>query len=423
MRAGIALMLACALCACEASPELGKQTEEPAASYAQLKMGTWNLPVFTSPSAQPDLIETPDGLLLSWVENEGGAHTLKLAAFDGRQWAATHTVSRGSDWFVNWADTPHVAVSGDVWWAHWLRKSGGGTYAYDVVLTQSRDAGLSWSAPLQVNTDDVAGEHGFVSMWPQAEGGIGLAWLDGRNAAIANGAAHQGHGGGAMSLRAALFDNSMQRLSESEVDARVCDCCQTAVAQTARGPLLVYRDRDPHEIRDIAVTRFDGAHWTRPALVHADDWKMPACPVNGPAVTAQGERAWVAWYTAADNQPRVRLAVSEDAGDHFAAPIEVESGAAVQGRAALAAGGDAVWLAWIREDAKGQSLQLARYRPDLSGQASQIIVAKLQGRGRATGFPQLAVRNGVAYLVWTDVIEGAPRLHGARVESHPPAQR
>ena len=41
------------------------------------------------------------------------------------------------------------------------------------------------------------------------------------------------------------------------------------------------------------------------------------------------------------------------------------------------------------------------------------LVSRLQGRGRATGFPQLALREGVAYIVWTDVAGGAPLLEGA----------
>ena len=46
---------------------------------------------------------------------------------------------------------------------------------------------------------------------------------------------------------------------------------------------------------------------------------------------------------------------------------------------------------------------------------SKIMMAPLQGRGRATGFPKLVVQSGVAWLVWTDVIDGVAQLKGARV--------
>jgi hypothetical protein len=47
------------------------------------------------------------------------------------------------------------------------------------------------------------------------------------------------------------------------------------------------------------------------------------------------------------------------------------------------------------------------------------MVASLQGRGRATGYPQLAVREGIAHVVWTDIVGGVPRLRGARVKAGP----
>ena len=142
---------------------------------------------------------------------------------------------------------------------------------------------------------------------------------------------------------------------------------------------------------------------------------MPACPVNGPAVAARGSRAVVAWYTAAGDTPTLKLARSEDAGDSYAAPRVLDQGAQLQGRVDVAMDADAVWVLWLREDAQGQSLQLARYAADLSGEPQRLEVARLRGRGRATGFPQLALSGAAAYALWTDVADGRPSLHGARI--------
>jgi hypothetical protein len=272
-----------------------------------------------------------------------------------------------------------------------------------------------------VNDDGKPAEHGFVSLWPAARDTLGVAWLDGRESAgedePVGHAAHSEHDehDGAMTLRAALFDAQLQRHDETRVDAMTCDCCQTDIALTARGPLLAYRDRTPEEIRDIAVTRLQGSTWTTPRLVHADNWTMPACPVNGPAVAARGSEVLVGWYTAAGDMPTLKLVRSHDDGDHFAAPLTVDRGEAVQGRVDVAFDADAAWVTWLREDANGQSLQLARYSLDLSRQLQRIEVAKLQGRGRGTGFPQLALHAGGAVVAWTDVIDGKPRLRAARL--------
>ena len=381
----------------------------------------WDLPV-TEVAAQPDLVMVSDGrLLLSWIAAEAnGAHVLRFASFDGTAWAAPKDIARGDDWFVNWADTPHLAATEDgALWAQWLRRSASATYAYDVALSRSSDGGKTWSAAMLVNDDGTPTEHGFVSLWPQSDTDIGVAWLDGRNTAGGEHAEHDGHGAGAMTLRAAVFASDMRKSAETEIDAYTCDCCQTSAALTDRGPLLVYRGRDAKEVRDVIATRLQDGTWTSPRKVHDDQWVMPACPVNGPAVAARGMQAWVAWYTAADDVPRLRIARSSDAGDSFGMPVEVDRGEAMQGRVGVAVDDGSVWVSWVREDAQGQALWLARYPPDLSRELERVQVAVLQGRGRATGFPQLVAGQGGIHIAWTDVIEGKPRLHGARITRNP----
>lgn len=436
MRPSLSFSLLCALAVAvggcrQASPPPAPAATAAAAHPAPVpwRVSEWPLPV-AGAAAQPDLIALPDGgWLLSWMQpGARGGHALKFARAgrDGR-WQAPGTIAQGRDWFVNWADTPHVAMAADgALWAHWLQKSAPATFAYDVMLVRSGDGGASWSAPFKVNDDGTRTEHGFVSLWPDGADGVGVAWLDGRHSGGGEGHDGGGHGGGhggAMSLRAARFDARLQRSLEREIDPMTCDCCQTDAALTARGPLLVYRDRDAQEIRDIAATRRDAAGWTAPAPVHADRWTMPACPVNGPAVAARGEAAVVAWYTAAGGESKVQIARSADAGQRFDAPRVLDRGEAVQGRVATALGADAAWVLWLREDKQGQSLWLARLAPDLSRELQRIEVARVQGRGRGTGFAQLALGDGVAHVVWTELVDGAARLRGARLRPDAPPQR
>src|SRR5690606_321862 len=198
------------------------------------------------------------------------------------------------------------------------------------------------------------------------------------------------------------------------LDDASCDCCQTDAAATAEGVVLVYRDRAPGEVRDIVLLRKDvgATGWRAPVPVHADGWVMPGCPVNGPAVPADGARVVVAWYTAAGGQPRLLLAESRDGGRHFAPPRVLAEGAAVLGRVDVGLAGEAVLASWLEETDAGQRLWLARLA---DGALARQAVATLAARGRASGFPRLAVRGGSAYLAWTDVVDGAPRLRGARV--------
>jgi hypothetical protein len=283
-----------------------------------------------------------------------------------------------------------------------------------VVLARSRDGGVTWSQISRVNAQRQDSYSGFVALWPATTDRLGIAWLDGGGKAGGHDAgSHEGHGD--MQLRANVFDMNLGRGEDAVLDARTCDCCQTDVATGDKGPLLVWRDRGQGEIRDIAIARFGAGGWSAPRLVHADGWKIEGCPVNGPAVAARGQQAAVAWYTEAGGEPSVRIAHSKDAGEAFAAPVVVDTGAAVLGRVDIALDAQQAWVAWLREDAGGQSLMLARYAPDLSRELQRIEVAKLQGRGRATGVPKLTVDAGGAWLAWTDVADGVAHLQGAIV--------
>ena len=405
--------------------------EKPAAPKpaltGDLVIEAWPLPAMPG-SAQPDLATVADGrVLVSWINTGGGRRpALQFAEFypDGH-WEGPRTIAVGNSMFTNWADTPHIVATADrALWAHWLQKSADAPYAYDVMLVRSRDHGMNWSAPRRVHDDATKTEHGFVSMWAQGDSSLGVAWLDGRNTADADTPDHHDghadghgdeHGGGAMSLRAAVVDANLQSSAETELDAMTCDCCQTDVAATGDGAVLVYRDRSETEIRDIYAARFDGKVWSKPARVHADDWTMPACPVNGPSVAAQQNNVVVAWYTAAGETPAVKLARAVDGGTAFAKPVTVDTGAATQGRVAVAIDAQQVWIVWLREEAGKQSLWLARYTPDLSKQLQRIKLADLQGKGRATGFPKLVLNGSAAHVVWTDVVDGEPQLRGLRI--------
>jgi len=378
----------------------------------------WTLPA-PAGSAQPHLSQAPGGdLLLSWIERvPAGGHRLVFArhAAKGSAWSAPQVIAQGGDWFVNWADFPALqALPDGSLWAHTLVKNGQATYAYDVRLHVSRDGGRRWRPADAVHDDGTPTEHGFASLWPQSRDQLGIVWLDGRK--TAGGHDHADHGGaGAMTLRAATFGAAGAKRAEFELDAMTCDCCQTDAAVSADGVLVAYRDRDPGEIRDVKVTRFDGTSWTAPAVVHADRWMMPACPVNGPAIAARGRHAWVAWYTGAGGPPSVRLAASTNGGATFGPMRQVAMGEAQLGRVDVAADDAGVWMSWMQETGGRQSLWLARFDPALASEQFRVQVADVAGRGRGTGFPRLQVRDGAAWLAWTEVVEGKPRLRGARV--------
>jgi len=200
--------------------------------------------------------------------------------------------------------------------------------------------------------------------------------------------------------------------AERVLDERVCDCCQTSLAVASSGPIVVYRDRLEGEIRDISVARWSDTGWTRGTAVHADNWVIDACPVNGPAIAAAGDRVAVAWFTSARDSARVYLAWSADAGASFGPPIRVDDGNPV-GRVdvELDREGNAV-VSWV-EFTSGQQADVRIRRIHADGtRSASMVVARTTG-GRASGFPRMTARDGDLILAWTEA--GTPsRIRVAR---------
>ena len=365
-------------------------------------------------SAQPNLSVGDDGLLyLSWIEPTAEGHALRFASWQGSDWSAARTIATGDDWFVNWADFPSLAVAFDgTLVAHWLAKSGSSTYAYDVMLAISRDAGTSWSEPFSPHDDGSMTEHGFVSLVPRPDGSFELLWLDGRETAVGDDG--DVGGSGVMTLRSARLDRDGTITDERVVDERVCDCCSTDAVITATGSIVAaYRDRSESEIRDIALSRLETEGWVPQGLIHEDQWKIAACPVNGPAMTATGNNVACAWFTAPHEQGNVNVAFSTDGGRSFGAPVRVDSGKPV-GRVDVVQldDGTAV-VSWL----EGGSVRLRWVAA--SGPRSGPIVAVTTEETRAAGVPRLVRLGNELFLAWTQT--GEPTLvRTARLSAGPP---
>ncbi len=357
-------------------------------------------------SGQPFLAPSANGgALLSWLEAAGNEDTapartfaLELARWDGSQWSEPSTITSGAELFVNWADFPSVLELPDGRIiAHWLAREGGGKYAYGVRLSWSSDGGATWSPPVTPHTDRTLTEHGFVSLMPAGDD-IGVVWLDGRNFAGAENA--EGAASADMTIRYATVATDGSLHDQHLLDARTCECCQTDAALTPGGPIVVYRDRSNREVRDIAVVRHRTSGWTAPSIVHADEWVFPGCPVNGPAVAANDVGVAVAWFTAANESPRVYLAFSTDDGATFGAPVRIDRGQPLGRVDLLLLDDGSALVAWLEGEAEGASILLRIVSP--AGQAGPVVRAGPASAERSGGFPRMA-RSGKGVLIaWTE---------------------
>jgi hypothetical protein len=365
-----------------------------------------------SSSGQPHMTVSSKGVLLSWVEREGSRATLRFAERTRTGWSTVRTAAGGTDWFVNWADVPSVLRLDDrTLVAHWLQKSGTGTYAYDVRLARSTDDGRTWSAATTPHHDGLQREHGFASLLPMPDRGLALIWLDGRHTSATVDHDASGAGASAMSLRYATFNGQWRQTNEVQVDDRVCDCCPTTAVMTSDGPLVAYRDRSGDETRDIYVARLEGKTWSTPRAAHADNWQIAACPVNGPRLSTRGRAVALAWFTGKDDVGRSFVAFSKDAGRSFGRPIQLDTGGSL-GRVdvALLPDGSAV-ASWMESSDKGGRLAIRRVTT--AGETSVPTTVATVSAGRISGYPRMAFHAGELVIAWTEGDASATRVQTA----------
>ena len=364
-------------------------------------------------SSLPYLVKGGDGsLYFSWVEKKDSSWVeLKYSKLENGNWSQPKLIAKGNDWFVNWADYPMVAIDSEGnMMAHFLAKSSVGTYSYDVNIVRKKSGEDQWSEPIIPHKDGTPTEHGFATMLPKENGNFQIFWLDGRNT---GGGDHRSHNGGAMTIRTAVMNMDGNLTEEAELDNRVCDCCQTTGANTNSGPVILYRDRSEMEIRDLSIVRKVNQIWTESAPVFLDNWNIEGCPVNGPRADAIGNNLGIAWYTASNNQPKVKVIFSEDGGVTFNQQILIDESSPL-GRVDMAMivenQGLVTWLATT--DSK--SVIYGKV-VNADGSMKESFIISETKESRASGFPQLAIHDGYAYFAWTMPEEPDSSIQMARL--------
>ena len=363
-------------------------------------------------NAQPNLVSEDGNLTLSWISSaENNEAVLSYSQYKYNSWSEPTRITSGSDWFVNWADFPANAINGNLLLTSYLKKSASGTYTYDILLNLETLSGKKIKDNFLLNTDGVKAEHGFVSMIPNNSSGFYVTWLDGRNTVINTKETHHK----AMTIRFAEITSTGEIINETELDATTCDCCQTSIALSSEGPIVVYRNRSEDEIRDIYITKYRNGIWEQPVPVFNDGWEINGCPVNGPKVVINKTTTAIAWFTAADDNPKVNLSFSLSDKDEFNLPIQLNDLDAI-GRVDVAfLNSKEVLVSYMEFDDNATYLNVKKVT--VEGEVSKAFTISKIDSGRETGVPQLEVMDNVVYLVWTNMVDGKNQLKFVKFNS------
>lgn len=355
---------------------------------------------FPESSMFPNFNANEDEVILSYIHSVGDTlDELMISTFDGQAFSKPIKVTEGKDWFVNWADFPAVAKNGENILISWLEMSAEGTYDYNINMSISNDNGNSWNEPFIPHKDSVSAEHGFVSIIPYQDGFM-AAWLDGRNTKLKDENGKEIYG--QMTLRSAVIMPDGTMSYELEVDDKICDCCQTDLVNSSKGPVLVYRNRAEGEIRDNYFSIFNGDSWSEGKPIHNDVWEIAGCPVNGPAIDAIGENIVSAWYTQALSKPRVIAAILDKEEGKFKNIIKVAD-EKVLGRVDIKYLNDEKFMVTYMTEAPGNKgvIKGNIYDNDLT--LLQELELGVTVANRSSGFPRTVRAGDDVLVIYTEI--------------------
>ena len=366
-------------------------------------------------SGMPFLTKGPDNrVYLSWTDDLGeNGHALRYSRWMGEGWSAPETIAEGEHWFVNWADFPSLAVSRDgSMYAHWLaRAEHGGKYGYGIHVARRDAQGKQWKEIHGMSIDETEDYAGFLH-FVNSPSGTGAVYLSPplEKTTQTHGASqpsagettgHQHEVEHRKTLRFVQFGRGGDVVSDQLLDADVCSCCQTTAGATSRGLLVAYRDHRPNEIRDISVARLENGRWSEPSLLHPDGWQINACPTDGPSLAVSGKDVAIAWYTRAQNQPRVQVALSSDSGVHFGPTVRLDNGNPL-GRPTITRLDATNFLATWLERAEAGGAEVRMRCVGLDGKLSESVTVARLAAARSSGFPKVEVSGDQIIVAWRD---------------------
>lgn len=270
-----------------------------------------------------------------------------------------------------------------------------------VYYTRSTDGGASFAEPRPITTD--ATSQRFQTAAIDADGGIFAAWLDKRDAA-ASLAAGKPYPGAALAY--AWADDGKTFSGTHIAFDNTCECCRLGVAFAGPGrPVVIFRNVFDGSVRDHAVVTFKDRSTPGPLRrVSIDNWKIDACPHQGPSIAIAADGSYHAtWSTSGSERQGLFYARADNADAPFSPPRALSSTDRQPARPYLLASGNSLHLAWKEFD--GERTRIQWQRSDDSGRtwSSPRSIADTED---ASDHPILITDGKQAYLSWLTKAEG-----------------
>jgi hypothetical protein len=196
----------------------------------------------------------------------------------------------------------------------------------------------------------------------------------------------------------------MEPLRETRVATNVCFCCKTAIVTNAADVFVAWRHLFDGGFRDIAVAHSadGGLTFGQPVRASADNWKIDACPDDGPAMAIDGVGILhIVWPSLIHEGDRDRMAIfhasSVDEGMMFSPRERVDDGrGAGASHPRIAAGRDgSVAIVWDQLVDGGRHVVVRVV-------GNRAATTRMVGAAASSSYPSVTATSGGYVLAWSE---------------------
>lgn len=268
-------------------------------------------------------------------------------------------------------------------------------------FARSTDNGAGFTRPRPITSDTTSQRFEVAGVDPS--GRVFAAWLDKRNVASAR-AAGRAYPGAALAY---AWEDGVADFGDTAVALdNTCECCRIGLAFAGAGrPAVAFRNIFPGSVRDHAVITFQDGKTPGPVRrVSVDDWKIEACPHQGPSLAIAPDGSYhVAWFTDGAARKGLFYARADSADAPFSAPRALSKPDRQPARPYLLASGSALHLAWKEFDG---TKAVVRWQVSHDSGRQWTEARTVADTEDASDHPILVADRQRVYLSWLTKIEG-----------------
>lgn len=344
----------------------------------------------------------PDGTLwLAWMA--GGQISVASSKDAGRSFSTPVQVTKDRlnlDWGPDARPKIVVDRNGSIALAFSIFRDK--AFNGQVLTTRSTDGGASFAALRPITSSNESQR--FEALALDADGAVFAAWLDKRNRVpvLERGQKYEGAG-----LFFASSADGGATYSESRLaQDNTCECCRLGLAFAGPGhPVVVFRNIFEGGVRDHAIVTFSNP--ATPGEVHRvsrDDWQIAACPHHGPSLSISASGTYhVAWYTNGKVRKGLFYARSRDGGTTFSEPVAIGRPDRNPTRPYVIAGAREAAMVWKEFDGERTTVNLMTSHDDGATWSTPKAIASTTD---TSDHPLLVSDGRRSYLSWMTKADG-----------------